>query len=645
MSSGNQIFLKKNIDLLTHLYPRLRKEVLDRYEPAEELLVEEGSAGFPTLRLNSRYLHSRHNPEREAERLVGKICGETSGTGVFLGFGLGYQVEAFRRQFPDAPVIIVEQDPAFFLKALTVRDMAGIFSGPVSLLLDSPAEELIPLLDLFPENHIHMVRLQALVDNDPGYYGKVADIAKVGASRRKVNTATLKRFGRRWVRNLARNIKTMENAGNVGVWGRVFTGIPAFIAAAGPSLDDALPFLKDIRRKAVIISSDTAARLLLKHGIDPDFIILVDPQYWNTRHLDGLDLSRSILISEPATHSGVFHREYRGIYLSGSIFPLGSYLEPEGKERHRLGAGGSVATTAWDFGRLVGAGPLFLSGLDLGFPDGLTHYRGSYFEERIRNTGDRFRPHEQGIFNYLHSGYPYLYEDYEGNPILTDRRLEVYRRWFEEQLVLEAGAAGGAGGDTVGSAGGEADGADSSGTFTLSSRGVLVRGIEPRGPEVFESLPDRRREIDEKIAVILRRSNNPQTDAHPGTAVVRGDKPGAVDERVRKLRQELQKLRTLAGEGADIVEAVKTRLSAAPPDHEIDRHETQLLQKLDKIDHRILNMSERQVAAFLITPILQEIETRAGQTGSMVENLELSQHLYKELVTSVDFHLGLFSNI
>jgi hypothetical protein len=71
--------------------------------------------------------------------------------------------------------------------------------------------------------------------------------------------------------------------------------------------------------------------------------------------------------------------------------------------------------------------------------------------------------------------------------------------------------------------------------------------------------------------------------------------------------------------------------------------ETQLLKKLDLIDHRILNMAERRIAAFLITPILQEIESRAGQTGSMEENLDLSFHIYSELASAVEFHLDLFS--
>jgi hypothetical protein len=623
MSSRDPLFFKKNIELLTRLYPRFRQEILDHYKASPELLIKEGSAGLPTALLHGRYLHSRHNPEREADRLVGQVCGDIPGIGVFLGFGLGYQIEAFRKRFPDSVVILVEKDPALFLSALSSRNMGKIFSGPVSLLLDSPPEEIVPLLEQFPEKHIHIVRLQAAIDNSPGYYEKVEEFARVGVSRRKVNTATLQRFGRRWIRNLALNIETMETAGDVGSWAKVLAGIPAFIAAAGPSLDDTLPFLETIRRKAVIISSDTAARFLLKRGIQPDFIILVDPQYWNTRHLDGLDLSGSILISEPATHPKVFHESYREIFLSASIFPLGTYLEPEGRQRHTLGAGGSVATTAWDFGRLLGARPLFLSGLDLGFPDGRTHFRGSYFEERIRSLNTRFKPHEHGIFRYLHSGFPFFYEDFDGNRVLTDKRLEVYRQWFEEQLR---------------------SGTSANHTFTLSRRGVRILGVETEDVEVFRSLPDRRDEIDAKINACLNQHSRHREE---------NSGENSVAQRVQRLRQELLKLKDLSAEGLRTVEQTqqisKRGETAHAPFGEASlfikgtMRETQLLKKLDLIDHRILNMAERRIAAFLITPILQEIESRAGQTGSMEENLDLSFHIYSELASAVEFHLDLFS--
>ena len=53
-----------------------------------------------------------------------------------------------------------------------------------------------------------------------------------------------------------------------------------------------------------------------------------------------------------------------------------------------------MATTAWDLARALGSSPVYLSGLDLGFPDGRTHAAASLFEQRALSSGGRLAPSE-----------------------------------------------------------------------------------------------------------------------------------------------------------------------------------------------------------------------------------------------------------
>ena len=91
-----------------------------------DLSFEPAATTAPTATLAGIYLHSRHDPLREARRRIA-TAGDAQFT-LFLGFGLGYFLEAFidkqtaSTQANQAIVIIATA--ARFLQALTCRDMS-----------------------------------------------------------------------------------------------------------------------------------------------------------------------------------------------------------------------------------------------------------------------------------------------------------------------------------------------------------------------------------------------------------------------------------------------------------------------------------------------------------------------------------------
>lgn len=52
----------------------------------------------------------------------------------------------------------------------------------------------------------------------------------------------------------------------------------AVLVAAGPSLDDNIEYLKDIKGKAFILAVDSAIRMCEEHHIKPDGFATIDPQ-------------------------------------------------------------------------------------------------------------------------------------------------------------------------------------------------------------------------------------------------------------------------------------------------------------------------------------------------------------------------------
>jgi hypothetical protein len=109
-------------------------------------------------------------------------------------------------------------------------------------------------------------------------------------------------------------------------------------------------------------------------------------------------------------------------------------LEDRVDPKGALGAGGSVATTAWDFCRAGGASKIFVSGLDLSQPDYRNHFRGALFEEKAAAASSRFETVEGRNSAALRSGGSFYARGARGARVLTDNRLDLYARWFNAAI-------------------------------------------------------------------------------------------------------------------------------------------------------------------------------------------------------------------
>ncbi|MFW5995429.1 MAG: 6-hydroxymethylpterin diphosphokinase MptE-like protein, partial [Spirochaetia bacterium] len=338
----------------------------------------------------------------------------------------------------------------------------------------------------------------------------------------------------------------------------------------------------------------------------------VDPQYWNTRHLDAARSARCEIISESSTHPRVFRLLHGKVSMCSSLFPLGSYVEDSDKPFGRLGAGGSVSTTAWDFARHLGCSPVVCAGLDLGFPGRATHFRGSFFEARALTVGRRHFPVETMAFDYLHSGKTEYVRANNGGEVLTDRRMNIYIWWFETQMNRYPETR----------------------TLNLSSRGVAIPGIPGTNVEEVLTWPIRRDEIDTIRA------------GHPPDEDLAGEKPADEDlagenltdkqlrerqttlvERIELLNAHLHELERVAASAADAAaEAKREQVRSA-------HIPAELLARLDHADEQIRANRYKDIAGFLMQEITERI-----RSGAENDALDASHALYSGLVESCRYH-------
>lgn len=409
--------------------------------------IVKAKNGSITAKENGIFLHSSYNPQREAEQMVSKTEEGKDGVGVFLSFGLGYGLDAFCKKYPERPLIIIERDIAYLLTAFEYFDWSCIFSHKNVIIATGATEsEIVALLEHFGIEQCQIFSNAAQSSHAKPFYDAITALIKRNIQKAKINKKTMEKFGSLWLRNATRNLKTFARCDGIAQYKNAAImengeTLPSVVLAAGPSLADILPHLKELKKRGIIICVDTALRACLKAGVEPDFIVLVDPQYWAYKHIAGLASPSSILITESAVFPPALRFHCKKIIMSSSLFPLGSYFEGKFRKKGAIGAGGSVATSAWDFARQIGSTHIFLAGLDLGFSSKNTHVKGSSAEERAHIASTRLNSAEKMSVSSLYSANPFKEKDYLGRDILTDDKMKMFAWWFESNVIkaLEKG--------------------------------------------------------------------------------------------------------------------------------------------------------------------------------------------------------------
>jgi len=587
-------FWESNKKILSEQYGGLLDEITSEKGellPPEDIKIEMTPNGEPSLCVKGIYVHSPRDPLREGQRLV-QAADSGSGPVIILGFGLGYAAQAAAKiaSVSGRPVIVVEKYANLLRKAMELRDFGEFLSNNrIIFVVGGTGEGITGALgianELVPAENADkkpsVIRNKALTDLDEKWYGAVEEKVRTWTMRDDVNAATLKKFGRRWVRNLSRNMSVIRDFPGIscltGLAAAVSSespALPVFLAAAGPSLDKISPLLRDIRNRCVVIAVDTSLRFFVKNGVEPDFVLVVDPQFWNSRHLDFCYCERAALIAESAVYPPVLRLPFKNIFLCGSLFPLGMFIEKQVDPKGRLTAGGSVATTAWDFARILGGSEIWIAGLDLAYPGLKTHFRGARFEERANSLSGRFNPAEKWVVRALRDGSPFKAHSACGEQILTDRRLSLYAAWFENQFRKYPQVK----------------------NFGVFRDGLEIAGLQSAQTDALLSLPECRDEIDRRLENAFSKTKKEFNDGEQAR-----ERAKKYENAVSGLRRGLANIKKTAEEGASIArQALKRELNAAQKD--------KVIKDIDALTRRVTESEVKEVAGFLFPQVEDDKE-------------------------------------
>lgn len=431
-------FLERNLKAWDHRISRPEKVELTQTDDTRR----EDAAPWPALSLRdgTRWLpmHSRRDPLREAARALEPADLDTTSTLFVIGFGLGYIADVLEsRQWPGR-VVALDTDVNSVSACLSRRDWTAWLSSGRLLFAWAPEYRTVEaiVLRLDPDREHPAVVVNPTVARCRPEWTK--DAARRAARTwfgARANQEAKRRMAGRYLLNTLRNASAIATAGDAAALDRRFEGIPAILAAAGPSLDANLADIRAYRDRAVLIAVDTALRPLLTAGIVPDLAVAVDPSEANARHLIDLPACTTThLVTEGSIDPEVVRSfgDRLFVFRVGEHHPW-PWLQSLGINRGTLRAWGSVLTTAFDLALRMGCDPLVFAGADLAFTGGRPYARGTTYEEDWRREAAWGRSLEQS-WQARVAEWPHTMEtDVLGASVRTAPHLVAFRDWLADE--------------------------------------------------------------------------------------------------------------------------------------------------------------------------------------------------------------------
>ena len=386
---------------------RVNREILERRFPKVLRRIEESGRsstglcsadqGQPlTLTFgvgdSSVSVYGRDNPSSLVGRWLKGISLGSETLYAVTGFGLGLHLESLLRELDeDSFVFVGEKDPFLLGEVLSKRDCSEILNDSRLFLGVGELDDAFfrPLNDVpFPRiRDVQPLVFSPLFSLAEDYYARfLTEFARTFEFWMRLFGTNLSDGGLLQENSLI-NLPRLLGVPDVGVLKNAFLDLPLILVGAGPSLDEAGEFLREARKKALVICVNTAYRRLIRIGVEPHFTVAADPRSDTSKGYANVSVDKTHLVCPYYVYPGVVGRFGDRILTWTGNNPLLRL----GQERlgHEQGTSlleqGTVSASVIDLGRLWGCRRICLVGQDMALgADGQTHTIDSFYSDENR---------------------------------------------------------------------------------------------------------------------------------------------------------------------------------------------------------------------------------------------------------------------
>lgn len=222
-------------------------------------------------------------------------------------------------------------------------------------------------------NRVVLIIQKKYKDLFPEEYKIFIKAFKSAMMERQIDANTLDLLAEMHIKNFVYNIKHIINSPETSLLKETFKDKPAILVSAGPSLEKNFRLLKGNEDKFVIITGGRTLKVLLEEGINPHFVVSMDPSDEN------FDLFKDVLDSKvPMVCQWLNNDKIVEHYSGVKFFINNTYIKDIDKDvvgRTLLDfeQGGSVATSQFSLAKYLGCNPIAFIGQDLAYTNDKTH--------------------------------------------------------------------------------------------------------------------------------------------------------------------------------------------------------------------------------------------------------------------------------
>lgn len=377
---------KKNVQRLSSISPKAAEFITQlECQRVNFTKTQQGNLNLEQeIAGETQYFHSKENPFEEAQKWFSSLDLEGVQVLCVFGVGIGYYYEAAKTWLQDSShyLVFLEHDPEVVYRLIETEMGTQLLHDPQVLLWcfdpnDFSGHGWNLLAILICHRQFQLSALEYYAHVFPEMYAKINTELTFAITTNYMSVSEYENYGECFFTNFYRNMLLLPGSyrGNA-LYGQ-FSGVPAIICGAGPSLDKNLALLETLGDRALIFAGGTAMNAVNSHSFLPNFGLSIDPHQ--------AQMSRMIMNKAYETPFLYRNRMYPDalkfihgdkLYVTGTGgYDLADWFEKQlGIEGEKICEGHNVVNFSLSIAEAMGCNPIILVGVDLSYA-GLRSYQ------------------------------------------------------------------------------------------------------------------------------------------------------------------------------------------------------------------------------------------------------------------------------
>lgn len=391
------------------LYDKIKNTHIN-YDNYEIVICKNGFTTLKVIKHNNILLHSKYNPEKEAEVFANSKFKKKKKVNILYGFGLGYHIKKILSNLGEEELLyVLDSNIELFKIALEICDLCDVLLDKRLILTISDdvkrVNEILGQL-LKKDCNFTMYLPSVRIINE-----KYKDF-KLTLEIYNARKNSIEKFTDIINQNYSKN-KLLNNK-NIGILFNKYKDMPVIIVSAGPSLNINKHILKKMLGKALIIAVGSALQPLLRCDVKPNMFCIIDPQPITYKQIEGCEnLDIPFIYLDTAS-------SYTVSRYNGPKYVASNDTNHLKDNTYLIESGGSVATVVLDIAVKLGGNPIVFVGQDLAYIDNKHHADGKMYdgEENVKYTSNMRKIKGQN-----------------GGILYTTLGLLSFKKWIENKII------------------------------------------------------------------------------------------------------------------------------------------------------------------------------------------------------------------